>query len=55
MSKIYNFLPVKVVSYMMLPCTLPVESAIAMVQRWAFYVAFALSSRVVGWRWREPT
>ncbi|XP_022374832.1 patatin-like phospholipase domain-containing protein 3 [Enhydra lutris kenyoni] len=32
-SKIYNFLPVKVLSYVMLPCTLPVESAIAMAQR----------------------
>ncbi|XP_073070098.1 1-acylglycerol-3-phosphate O-acyltransferase PNPLA3 isoform X1 [Manis javanica] len=32
MSKICNFLPVKVLSYMLLPCTLPVESAIAMVQ-----------------------
>ncbi|KAM5251086.1 1-acylglycerol-3-phosphate O-acyltransferase PNPLA3 isoform 2-T2 [Hipposideros larvatus] len=33
MSKIFNFLPVKVMSYVMLPCTLPVESAIAVVQR----------------------
>ncbi|KAI5137822.1 1-Acylglycerol-3-Phosphate O-Acyltransferase Pnpla3 [Manis pentadactyla] len=32
MSKICNFLPVKVLSYMLLPCTLPVESAIAVVQ-----------------------
>ncbi|XP_045635743.1 1-acylglycerol-3-phosphate O-acyltransferase PNPLA3 isoform X2 [Ursus americanus] len=32
-SKIYNFLPVKVMSYVMLPCTLPVESTIALVQR----------------------
>ncbi|EFB22959.1 hypothetical protein PANDA_012525, partial [Ailuropoda melanoleuca] len=32
-SKIYNFLPIKVMSYVMLPCTLPVESAIALVQR----------------------
>ncbi|XP_027449521.1 1-acylglycerol-3-phosphate O-acyltransferase PNPLA3 isoform X1 [Zalophus californianus] len=33
MSKICNFLPIKVMSYMVLPCTLPVESAIAVVQR----------------------
>ncbi|XP_039319156.1 1-acylglycerol-3-phosphate O-acyltransferase PNPLA3 isoform X5 [Saimiri boliviensis] len=33
MSKICNLLPVKIMSYMMLPCTLPVESAIAIVQR----------------------
>ncbi|XP_066111904.1 1-acylglycerol-3-phosphate O-acyltransferase PNPLA3 isoform X1 [Saccopteryx bilineata] len=33
MSKIRNFLPVKIMSYMMLPCTLPVESAVAVVQR----------------------
>ncbi|XP_077613995.1 1-acylglycerol-3-phosphate O-acyltransferase PNPLA3 [Crocuta crocuta] len=33
MSKICNFLPVKVLSYAMLPCTLPVESAIVLVQR----------------------
>ncbi|NP_001139598.1 patatin-like phospholipase domain-containing protein 3 [Sus scrofa] len=33
MSKMCNFLPIKVVSYMMLPCTLPLESAIAVVQR----------------------
>ncbi|XP_006776053.2 PREDICTED: patatin-like phospholipase domain-containing protein 3 [Myotis davidii] len=32
-SKICSFLPVKVMSYMMLPCTLPVESALAMAQR----------------------
>ncbi|XP_045868253.1 1-acylglycerol-3-phosphate O-acyltransferase PNPLA3 isoform X2 [Meles meles] len=32
-SRIYNFLPVKVMSYVMLPCTLPVESAFAMAQR----------------------
>ncbi|XP_034843226.1 1-acylglycerol-3-phosphate O-acyltransferase PNPLA3 isoform X1 [Mirounga leonina] len=32
-SKICNFLPIKVMSYVMLPCTLPVESAIAVVQR----------------------
>ncbi|XP_012656728.1 patatin-like phospholipase domain-containing protein 3 isoform X1 [Otolemur garnettii] len=31
-SKICNFLPVKIMSYMMLPWTLPVESAIAIVQ-----------------------
>ncbi|XP_039092910.1 1-acylglycerol-3-phosphate O-acyltransferase PNPLA3 [Hyaena hyaena] len=33
MSKICNFLPVKVLSYAMLPCTLPVESAIVLVHR----------------------
>ncbi|XP_069437813.1 LOW QUALITY PROTEIN: 1-acylglycerol-3-phosphate O-acyltransferase PNPLA3 [Ovis canadensis] len=32
-NKICNFLPVKIMSYVMLPCTLPVESAIAVVQR----------------------
>ncbi|XP_057599310.1 1-acylglycerol-3-phosphate O-acyltransferase PNPLA3 [Hippopotamus amphibius kiboko] len=32
-SKICNFFPIKVMSYVMLPCTLPVESAIAVVQR----------------------
>ncbi|XP_047641997.1 1-acylglycerol-3-phosphate O-acyltransferase PNPLA3-like [Phacochoerus africanus] len=32
-SKMCNFLPIKVVSYVMLPCTLPLESAIAVVQR----------------------
>lgn len=33
LSKICSFLPVKVMSYVMLPCTLPVESAVAVVQR----------------------
>uniref|UniRef100_A0A8C0SBR2 Acylglycerol transacylase n=2 Tax=Canis lupus familiaris TaxID=9615 RepID=A0A8C0SBR2_CANLF len=60
MSKIYNFLPVKVVSYMMLPCTLPVESAIAMVQRlvtwfpdrsedirWLQWLTLSMCSRVM--------
>uniref|UniRef100_A0A8C3X1T7 triacylglycerol lipase n=1 Tax=Catagonus wagneri TaxID=51154 RepID=A0A8C3X1T7_9CETA len=32
-SKMCNFFPIKVMSYMMLPCLLPVESAIAVVQR----------------------
>ncbi|XP_062058709.1 1-acylglycerol-3-phosphate O-acyltransferase PNPLA3-like isoform X2 [Lepus europaeus] len=32
LSKICNLLPVRVVSYVMLPCTLPVESAIAAVR-----------------------
>nr|XP_031527680.1 1-acylglycerol-3-phosphate O-acyltransferase PNPLA3 isoform X2 [Vicugna pacos] len=32
-SKICNSFPVRVMSYMMLPCTLPMESAIAVVQR----------------------
>ncbi|XP_023590286.1 1-acylglycerol-3-phosphate O-acyltransferase PNPLA3 [Trichechus manatus latirostris] len=32
-SKICNFLPVRIISYLMLPCTLPVESAIAVVQK----------------------
>nr|XP_025873135.1 1-acylglycerol-3-phosphate O-acyltransferase PNPLA3 [Vulpes vulpes] len=60
MSKIFNFLPVKVVSYMMLPCTLPVESAIAMVQRlvtwfpdrsedirWLQWLTLSMCSRVM--------
>ncbi|XP_021565580.1 patatin-like phospholipase domain-containing protein 3 [Carlito syrichta] len=33
MSRICNLLPVRIMSYVMLPCTLPVESAIAAVQR----------------------
>uniref|UniRef100_A0A8C8XST6 Acylglycerol transacylase n=1 Tax=Panthera leo TaxID=9689 RepID=A0A8C8XST6_PANLE len=33
MSKICNSLPVKILSFAMLPCTLPVESAVALVQR----------------------
>nr|XP_014719903.2 1-acylglycerol-3-phosphate O-acyltransferase PNPLA3 isoform X1 [Equus asinus] len=33
MSKFCNFLPIRVMSYVMLPCTLPLESAIAVVQR----------------------
>ncbi|PNI48537.1 PNPLA3 isoform 2 [Pan troglodytes] len=33
MSKICNLLPIRIMSYVMLPCTLPVESAIAIVQR----------------------
>lgn len=32
-NKMCNFLPIKVMSYLVLPCTLPVESAIAVVQR----------------------
>ncbi|XP_070264962.1 1-acylglycerol-3-phosphate O-acyltransferase PNPLA3-like [Myotis yumanensis] len=32
-SKICRFLPVKVMSYVVLPCTLPVESALAVAQR----------------------
>uniref|UniRef100_A0A8C0DSR1 Acylglycerol transacylase n=1 Tax=Balaenoptera musculus TaxID=9771 RepID=A0A8C0DSR1_BALMU len=32
-SKMCNFLPIKVMSYVVLPCTLPVESVIAVVQR----------------------
>ncbi|XP_043737059.1 1-acylglycerol-3-phosphate O-acyltransferase PNPLA3 isoform X2 [Cervus elaphus] len=32
-NKIFSFFPVKIMSYVMLPCTLPVESAIAVVQR----------------------
>ncbi|XP_065780320.1 1-acylglycerol-3-phosphate O-acyltransferase PNPLA3-like [Muntiacus reevesi] len=32
-NKIFSFLPIKIMSYVMLPCTLPVESAIAVVQR----------------------
>ncbi|XP_069346561.1 1-acylglycerol-3-phosphate O-acyltransferase PNPLA3 [Eulemur rufifrons] len=33
MSKIGNFLPVKIMSYVMLPCTLPLESAFIFAQR----------------------
>lgn len=33
MSKFCNFLLIRVMSYVMLPCTLPLESAIAAVQR----------------------
>ncbi|XP_045322343.1 1-acylglycerol-3-phosphate O-acyltransferase PNPLA3 [Leopardus geoffroyi] len=33
MSNICNSLPVKILSFAMLPCTLPVESAVAVVQR----------------------
>ncbi|KAM9229325.1 1-acylglycerol-3-phosphate O-acyltransferase PNPLA3 [Dugong dugon] len=33
MSQICNFLPVRIISYLMLPCTLPVESAIAVFQK----------------------
>ncbi|XP_074128027.1 1-acylglycerol-3-phosphate O-acyltransferase PNPLA3 isoform X2 [Sminthopsis crassicaudata] len=33
LTKILNFLPVRIVSYMMLPCTLPVESMILGIQR----------------------
>ncbi|XP_008579765.1 PREDICTED: patatin-like phospholipase domain-containing protein 3 [Galeopterus variegatus] len=32
-SKICSFLPIRILSYVMLPCTLPVESAIAFIQR----------------------
>nr|XP_020738690.1 patatin-like phospholipase domain-containing protein 3 isoform X1 [Odocoileus virginianus texanus] len=37
-NKIFNFLPIKIMSYVMLPCTLPVESAIAVVQRLAAWL-----------------
>ncbi|XP_021486524.1 1-acylglycerol-3-phosphate O-acyltransferase PNPLA3 isoform X1 [Meriones unguiculatus] len=33
LSKVCNFLPIRILSYLMLPCTLPVESAIAAVHR----------------------
>ncbi|XP_028644589.1 1-acylglycerol-3-phosphate O-acyltransferase PNPLA3 isoform X2 [Grammomys surdaster] len=33
LSKVCNLLPVRILSYIMLPCTLPVESAIAAVHR----------------------
>uniref|UniRef100_A0A8C5VZF4 Acylglycerol transacylase n=1 Tax=Microcebus murinus TaxID=30608 RepID=A0A8C5VZF4_MICMU len=33
MSRICNFFPVKIMSYVMLPCTLPVESAVIFTQR----------------------
>ncbi|XP_045408791.1 1-acylglycerol-3-phosphate O-acyltransferase PNPLA3 [Lemur catta] len=35
MNKICNFLPIKIMSYVMLPCTLPVESAVIFAQRLA--------------------
>ncbi|XP_039719162.1 1-acylglycerol-3-phosphate O-acyltransferase PNPLA3 isoform X1 [Pteropus medius] len=41
MSKIHNFLPVKVMSYVMLPCTLPVEYAIITVQRLVKWLPYA--------------
>ncbi|KAM9672258.1 1-acylglycerol-3-phosphate O-acyltransferase PNPLA3 [Trichechus inunguis] len=59
-SKICNFLPVRIISYLMLPCTLPVESAIAVVQKlvmwppdiyddlqWLLWVTSRVCSRVV--------
>ena len=33
LSKVCNLLPVRILSYIMLPCSLPVESAIAAVHR----------------------
>ncbi|XP_052016806.1 1-acylglycerol-3-phosphate O-acyltransferase PNPLA3 [Apodemus sylvaticus] len=33
LSKVCNLLPIRILSYLMLPCTLPVESAIAAVHR----------------------
>ncbi|XP_037702565.1 1-acylglycerol-3-phosphate O-acyltransferase PNPLA3-like isoform X5 [Choloepus didactylus] len=38
MSKMWNFFPMRIMSYMMLPCTLPVESVIALVQRLVMWV-----------------
>lgn len=32
-NKIFNFLPVRILSYVALPCTLPVESTFAAVKR----------------------
>ncbi|XP_058936909.2 1-acylglycerol-3-phosphate O-acyltransferase PNPLA3 isoform X2 [Kogia breviceps] len=59
-SKMCNFLPIKVMSYAVLPCTLPVESVIAVVQRlvmwlpdmpkdiqWLWWATSRLCSRVV--------
>ncbi|XP_023983267.1 1-acylglycerol-3-phosphate O-acyltransferase PNPLA3 isoform X2 [Physeter macrocephalus] len=59
-SKMCNFLPIKVMSFAVLPCTLPVESAIAAVQRlvmwlpdmpkdiqWLWWATSRLCSRVV--------
>lgn len=40
MNKICNSLPVKVMSYVMLPCTLPVESVIAVVQRLVVWLPY---------------
>lgn len=61
-SKICNSFPVRVMSYMMLPCTLPMESAIAVVQRlvmwlphvpddiqWLQWAASRVCSRVVAY------
>lgn len=33
LSKACNLLPIRILSYLMLPCTLPVELAIAVVHR----------------------
>ncbi|XP_036617884.1 1-acylglycerol-3-phosphate O-acyltransferase PNPLA3 [Trichosurus vulpecula] len=33
LAKIFNCLPVRIMSYVMLPCTLPVESAVSIMQR----------------------
>lgn len=33
LNKVCNLLPIRILSYIMLPCTLPVESAIAAVHR----------------------
>lgn len=42
MSGIRNSLPAKVMSYVMLPCTLPVDYVIAMAWRWELYLALCL-------------
>ncbi|XP_022452788.1 1-acylglycerol-3-phosphate O-acyltransferase PNPLA3 isoform X2 [Delphinapterus leucas] len=48
-SKMCNFLPIKVMSYLVLPCTLPVESAIAMVQRLVMWLPDMPSD--IQWLW----
>ncbi|KAM5289167.1 1-acylglycerol-3-phosphate O-acyltransferase PNPLA3 [Ctenodactylus gundi] len=40
LSRICNLLPVRVMSYVMLPCTLPVESAIAAVHRLVMWLPY---------------
>ncbi|XP_007453992.1 PREDICTED: patatin-like phospholipase domain-containing protein 3 [Lipotes vexillifer] len=48
-SKMCNFLPIKVMSYLVLPCTLPVESVIAMVQRLVMWLPDMPSD--IQWLW----
>ncbi|XP_004279699.2 1-acylglycerol-3-phosphate O-acyltransferase PNPLA3 isoform X1 [Orcinus orca] len=48
-NKMCNFLPIKVMSYLVLPCTLPVESAIAVVQRLVMWLPDMPSD--IQWLW----